>query len=69
MGRVEIELDDSIIAEVDYLADEEFTNREEAIEKILSAGIKTYTRDVDDDPEEAYMDEYADMWDQETNSF
>ena len=69
MGTVEIEIDDSLLAEVDYLAEEEFTNRKEAVEKILAAGIKTYTRDVEDSFEDLYVEEYVDMWDSETDTW
>lgn len=69
MPQVEIQLDDSLLSEVEYLADEEFTNQDEAVEKLLAAGIKTYNRDLDDSLEAEFMDEYQDMWDPETDTF
>lgn len=69
MPQVEIELDDSILSEVEYLADEEFTNTDEVIERLLVAGLQTYTRDVEESLEERFADEYTDMWDPEVDSF
>lgn len=69
MPQVEIQLDDALLSEVEFLADEEFTNQDEAVEKLLAAGIKTYNRDLDDSLEAEFMDEYQDMWDPEVDTF
>lgn len=69
MPHVEIDIDDAVLSEIEYLAEEEFTNQDEAVEKLLAAGIKTYNRDTEDSLEAEFMDEYTDMWDPEVDSF
>ncbi len=69
MPEVEIEVDDSLLSEVEYLAEEEFTNTDEAVEKLLAAGLQTYTRDVEESLEERFADEYTDIWDPDVDTF
>lgn len=69
MPTVEVELDDGVVSELDHLAESEFTNREEAVEKLLAAGLAAYNRDTDDTLEEELMEEYSDMWDPEADQF
>jgi metal-responsive CopG/Arc/MetJ family transcriptional regulator len=69
MPTVEVDIDDGVLSEVDYLAEEEFTNREEAVEKLLAAGMAAYTQDTEDTLEQELMEEYSEMWDPETDTF
>lgn len=69
MPKVEIDMDDGLLSELELLADEEFTNREEAVERLLAAGVATYTRDLDESVEEEMLEEYTDMWEADWDPF
>ncbi|MDY6766496.1 MAG: ribbon-helix-helix protein, CopG family, partial [Candidatus Nanohaloarchaea archaeon] len=44
MPQVEVSLSDELVSELERMAEgEEFVNREEAVEQLLSAGIEAYT--------------------------
>lgn len=69
MPKVEIDMDDGLLSELELLADEEFTNREEAVERLLAAGVATYTRDLDESVEDEMLEEYTDMWESDWDPF
>lgn len=65
MPEIEVTLPEEVFTEFERIADEEFVNREEAVEELLSAGVDAYTRDYSDGAGETdFAEEYADdMWD------
>ena len=69
MPKVELDLDDGLLSELEMLAAEEFTNREEAVERLLAAGVATYTRDLDETIEDEMLEEYTDMWESDWDPF
>lgn len=53
MPKIEVDLPDRIDSDIDRLVeDDEFVNREQAIEELLSRGVSAYNVDSDDEPEE-----------------
>ena len=63
MPQIEVSLPEEVLAEFERLAEEEFVNRDEAVEELLSAGVDAYTRSYDTE-EVDFAEEYADdMWD------
>lgn len=69
MPKVEVDIDDGLLSELELLAEEEFTNREEAVERLLAAGVATYTRDLDESIEDEMLEEYTDMWESDWDPF
>lgn len=69
MPKVEIDMDEGLLSELELLAAEEFTNREEAVERLLAAGVATYTRDLDETIEDEMLEEYTDMWESDWDPF
>jgi len=65
MPRVEVSLPEELYAEFEQLVEEEFVNRDEAVEELLSAGMNAYRPEIEEtDPESEFAQEYAeDMWD------
>lgn len=64
MPKVEVDLPDEVRSELDHLVDEEFMNREEAVEQLLREGLRTYTREFDEPEGTDLSEEYAsNMWD------
>lgn len=65
MPRVEITLPEELYAEFERAIEEEFMNRDEAIEELLSAGIDAYRPGSEEpNPEAEFAEEFADeMWD------
>ncbi len=61
MPEVEVDLSDRLLNELDRAAEEDFLNREEAVEELLRLGIDAY--DVAEEEPEPGMGE--DMWDTE----
>ncbi|HKJ59080.1 MAG TPA: ribbon-helix-helix protein, CopG family [Halobacteriales archaeon] len=62
MPEIEVTLPEEVYAEFERIAEEEFVNREEAIEELLAAGVDAYTRDYAVE-ETDFAEEYADdMW-------
>jgi len=61
--QIEISIPEEMVSEFERLVDDEFVNRDEAVEELLTAGIDAYTREYE--PEEVdFAEEYADdMWD------
>ena len=63
MPEIEVTLPEEVFTEFERIAEEEFVNREEAVEELLSAGVDAYTRDYSVE-ETDFAEEYADdMWD------
>lgn len=65
MPEIEVTLPEEVYTEFERIAEEEFVNREEAVEELLSAGVNAYTQDYSGtSAEEDFAEEYADdMWD------
>jgi hypothetical protein len=68
MPSVEVDIDDGVLSELEYLADEEFTNQEEAVERLLAAGLTAYSGD-DSSVEDEMLEEYTDMWESDWDPF
>jgi metal-responsive CopG/Arc/MetJ family transcriptional regulator len=63
MPTIEVSIPEEVYSEFERLAEEEFVNRDEAVEQLLSAGVDAYTREYDVE-EVDFAEEYADdMWD------
>ncbi|MFB6153239.1 MAG: CopG family ribbon-helix-helix protein [Halodesulfurarchaeum sp.] len=64
MPRLEVTLPDDVETELEQLSEEEFTSRDEAIEALLRAGIRTYAREIEGSGETDLSEEFAeDLWD------
>ena len=60
---IEVSIPEEVLSEFERLVEQEFVNRDEAIEQLLTAGVDAYTRDYEAD-EIDFAEEYADdMWD------
>ncbi|MFB6169759.1 MAG: CopG family transcriptional regulator [Haloarculaceae archaeon] len=60
MAEVEVNLPDRLYSEIERLAESEFLNREEAIDELLTAGIRAYQDSANAGEEEDTMGE--EMW-------
>lgn len=60
MAEVEVNLPDRLYSEIERLAESEFLNREEAIDELLTAGIRAYQDTPGNADEEETMGE--EMW-------
>lgn len=60
MPDVEVNLPDRLYSEIERLAETEFLNREEAVDELLSAGIRAYQAGAENAEEEEPMGE--EMW-------
>ena len=64
MAKVEVSLPDDVWAEFERIAEADFMNEEEAIEQLLSEGIRTYNRDFEETEATDMSEEFAeDIWD------
>ena len=65
MPQVEVSLSDELVSEIERMAEgEEFVNREEAVEQLLTAGIEAYTIEYEEAQETDVSEEFAeDIWD------
>ena len=64
MPEIEVSLPEELYSEFEHLVNEEFVNRDEAVEELLTAGIDAYTREFEEPEESDIAEEFAgDMWD------
>lgn len=64
MPQIEVSLPEELVSQFERMIDEEFVNRDEAVEELLTAGIDAYTREFEETSESDIAEEYADdMWD------
>lgn len=62
MSRIEVTLSDRLATEIEQLGQQdEFLDREDAIEELLSRGISTYSEDpATNDPDDGLFDQTVD---------
>lgn len=64
MPNIEVSLSEELYSQFERMIEEEFVNRDEAVEELLSAGIDAYSREFDEPEESDIAEEFAgDMWD------
>ncbi|MFB6295688.1 MAG: CopG family ribbon-helix-helix protein [Halobacteriales archaeon] len=59
MPEIEVSLPEELYTEFEHMIEEEFVNRDEAVEELLTAGIDAYTREFDEPEESNIAEEYA----------
>jgi metal-responsive CopG/Arc/MetJ family transcriptional regulator len=59
MPEIEASLSEELYGQFERMIGEEFVNRDEAVEELLTAGIDAYTREFEEPEESDIAEEYA----------